>query len=123
MITRRGTVVGDCEEMRLRSGHRVGVSGPAQRVPTSAAEARALLMKDGGGAFAQPPAAQRASERRFDASSTPRRHPGEEPSDGDDFAIVGGDPPFGSSVASVCVPPPQRWSQTFVSTNERVEGR
>lgn len=49
MITRRGTQVGDCEEMRLRSGHRVGVSGPAEKVPTSAAEARAMLMRDGMG--------------------------------------------------------------------------
>jgi hypothetical protein len=49
MITRLGTQVGDCEEMRLRSGHRVGVTGPAQRVPTSAAEARAMLMRDGEG--------------------------------------------------------------------------
>jgi len=32
--------------MRLRSGHRVGVSGPAAKIPTTAAEARALLMKD-----------------------------------------------------------------------------
>lgn len=49
MITRRGTQVGDCEEMRLRSGHRVGVTGPAAKVPTSAAEARAMLMRDGMG--------------------------------------------------------------------------
>lgn len=47
MITRLGTKVGETDEMRLRSGHRVGVSGPAARIPTSAAEARAMLMKDG----------------------------------------------------------------------------
>ena len=47
MITRLGTKVGTTDEMRLRSGHRVGVSGPAAKIPTSAAEARALLMKDG----------------------------------------------------------------------------
>lgn len=47
MITRLGTQVGTTEEMRLRSGHRVGVSGPAAKIPTTAAEARALLMKDG----------------------------------------------------------------------------
>lgn len=46
MITRLGTQVGTTEEMRLRSGHRVGVSGPAAKIPTTAAEARALLMKD-----------------------------------------------------------------------------
>ena len=47
MITRLGTKVGTTDEMRLRSGHRVGVSGPAAKMPTSAAEARALLMRDG----------------------------------------------------------------------------
>ena len=41
MITRLGTKVGTTDEMRLRSGHRVGVSGPAAKMPTSAAEARA----------------------------------------------------------------------------------
>jgi hypothetical protein len=46
MITRLGTKVGTCDEMRLRSGHRVGVSGPANAIPTSAAEARAMLMRD-----------------------------------------------------------------------------
>ena len=44
MITRLGTKVGDCDEMRLRSGHRVGVDGPAARVPQTAAEARAMLL-------------------------------------------------------------------------------
>jgi hypothetical protein len=46
MITRLGTKVGDCDEMRLRSGHRVGVDGPAAKIPQTAAEARAMLMKD-----------------------------------------------------------------------------
>ena len=46
MITRLGTKVGDCDEMRLRSGHRVGVDGPAARVPQTAAEARAMLLKE-----------------------------------------------------------------------------
>ena len=37
MITRLGTKVGDCDEMRLRSGHRVGVDVPAAKIPQTAA--------------------------------------------------------------------------------------
>ena len=51
MITRLGTKVGDCDEMRLRSGHRVGVDGPAARVPQTAGDVpgeKPLWAKTGG---------------------------------------------------------------------------
>lgn len=68
MITRLGTKVGTTDEMRLRSGHRVGVSGPAAKMPTSAAEARALLMRDG--TRTSPPSSRdRTRKRAADARS------------------------------------------------------
>lgn len=84
MITRLGTKVGETDEMRLRSGHRVGVSGPAARIPTSAAEARAMLMKDGASTSEHvssvspifrscPPRASSSLRPRVHASPPPRR--------------------------------------------------
>jgi len=68
MITRLGTKVGTTDEMRLRSGHRVGVSGPAAKMPTSAAEARALLMRDGT-RTSPPSSPDRTRKRAADARS------------------------------------------------------
>ena len=62
MLTRLGTKVGTTDEMRLRSGHRVGVSGPAAKMPTSAAEARALLMRDG--TRTSPPSSRDRTRKR-----------------------------------------------------------
>ena len=69
---------------RLRSGHRVGVSGPAARIPTSAAEARAMLMKGGASTSEHvssvspifrscPPRASSSLRPRVHASPPPRR--------------------------------------------------
>ena len=74
MITRLGTKVGTTDEMRLRSGHRVGVSGPAAKMPTSAAEARALLMRDG--TRTSPPSSRdRTRKRAADALSLSQPQP------------------------------------------------
>ena len=77
MITRLGTHVGASDEMRLRSGHRVGVTGPATRVPTSAAEARAMLMRDGAcdASLASPRAARAPVPPRRPRTPAPRALP------------------------------------------------